>query len=92
MVIRQKVRIPTSRLHLFGTLPQQQIAEDRITYAEVLLPLGRKPMAWILGETEPFVLGCNSLEWKFFFAKLEVQRDRVCYEIPQSPIFLTKLL
>lgn len=50
------------------------------------------PLAWILGETEPFVLGCHNLEWSLCLAKLEVQRDRVCFEIPQTVIFLTELL
>ena len=88
MVVGQKMRLPTSRLHSFGTLPRQQIIEDGKSYVEVLLLLGRRSTGLDLGGVR---ILCSWLQ-QSGVKSLPCYTASVSFEIPQTPFFLTDLL
>lgn len=60
--------------------------------AEVLLLVGRKPSDWELGEKEPCVISCRSLECSYPTCTKMGMEDVVLVQIPQILTILTDFL
>lgn len=57
--------------------------------AEVLLLMGRKPSDWELGEKEPCVISCRSLECSYPTCTKMGMEDVVLVQTPQILTILT---